>query len=50
MTIVELLMQRDGLCDTEAEEVSGDIYSRVVNGEELSSVLAEFGIDPRELT
>lgn len=48
-TIVELLMTRDGLVDTEAQEISDDIKARVISGERLLLVLAEHGIDPREL-
>ena len=48
-TIVELLMERDGLVDTEAQEVAQEIYARVVAGELINDVLPDYGIDPREL-
>ncbi len=48
-TIVQLLMERDGLVDTEAQEVAQEIYARVVNGEQVNDVLPDYGIDPREL-
>lgn len=48
-TIVQLLMERDGLVDTEAREVAEEIYARVVNGESVIDVLPDYGIDPREL-
>lgn len=48
-TIVQLLMDRDGLVDTEAQEVAQEIYARVVNGEQANDVLPDYGIDPREL-
>lgn len=48
-TIVELLMERDGLVDTEAQEVAQEIYTRVVAGEPINDVLPDYGIDPREL-
>lgn len=49
MTIVELLMARDGLVDTEAREIADEIYARVVSGEKVADVLPDYGIDPREL-
>jgi len=48
-TIVQLLMARDGLVDTEAQEVAQEIYTRVVAGENVNDVLPDYGIDPREL-
>lgn len=48
-TIVQLLIDRDGLVDTEAREVAQDIYARVVGGENINDVLPDYGIDPREL-
>ena len=49
VTIVQLLMARDGLVDTEAQEVAQEIYTRVVAGENANDVLPDYGIDPREL-
>lgn len=48
-TIVQLLMDRDGLVDTEAHEIAEEIYARVVAGEDVKDVLPDYGIDPREL-
>lgn len=48
-TIVQLLMTRDGLDESEAREREWDIYSRVAAGESLLTILPEFDIDPREL-
>lgn len=48
-TIVQLLMARDGLVDTEAQEIAQTIYARVVDGELVNDVLPDYGIDPREL-
>jgi hypothetical protein len=48
-TIVELLMERDGLVDTEAQEVAQEIYARHIAGEPINDILPDYGIDPREL-
>lgn len=47
--IVEFLKNRDGITTEEAEEIAEDIRHQVIQGRELSNVLPEFGIDPREL-
>lgn len=49
ITIKQLLMDRDGLVDTEAEEISEDVRYRVIHGESLQDALAAHGIDWREL-
>lgn len=48
-TVVQLLMDRDGLDECEAREIASDIYARVVAGEDVKDVLPDYGIDPREL-
>lgn len=49
ITIKQLLMERDGLVDTEAEEISEDVRAKVITGMSLQDALADHGIDWREL-
>lgn len=42
-------MERDGLVDTEAEEISEDVRAKVITGMSLQDALADHGIDWREL-
>ena len=46
-TLVQLLMRRDGLSETEAEEQVDDARSRVKFGEDPEEILyEEFGVEP----
>lgn len=47
MSILEVLMRRDGYTKTEAEEIIAEARERVMNGENPEEILySEFGLEP----